>query len=49
MQDPAAVTNIISIKILSLIQHTIWEQLYETASSLGSKLFVTEKLYRHPN
>jgi len=49
MQDPAAITNIISIKVLSLIQHTIWEQIYETASSLGSKLFVTEKLYRYYN
>jgi hypothetical protein len=45
MQGPVAVTNITCIKALSLNQHTIWEQIYETAISLGSKLFVTEKLF----
>jgi hypothetical protein len=47
MQGPLAVTNVISIKVLSLNQHTLWEQIYETATSLGSKLFVTEKFYRY--
>jgi hypothetical protein len=52
MQGPVAVTKSfykISIKFLSLNQHKIWEQIYETVTSLGSKLFVTEKLYRYSN
>jgi hypothetical protein len=47
MQGPVALTYMISIKVLSLNQHKIWEEIFETATSLGSKLFVTEKLYKY--
>jgi hypothetical protein len=47
MQGPVVLANIISIKVLTLNQHTIQEQIYETAGSLRSKLFVTEKWHRY--